>query len=53
MGVASKDRRLDHELEVHGGAAERRRDQDGVILMKQGKTWECSCQSSWTLCGKS
>lgn len=31
MAAASKDRRLDHELEVHGGAAGRRRGQDGVI----------------------
>lgn len=53
MGVAPKDRRLDHELEVHGGAAGWRRGQDRVILIKQRKTWECSCQSSWTLCGKS
>lgn len=40
MGVAPKDRRLDHELEVHGGAAGWRRGQDGVILIKQRKTWD-------------
>jgi len=31
MAAAFKDRRLDHELEVHGGAAGRRRGQDGLI----------------------